>query len=168
MQSKTLLTFVIAAIFGMAGCGGTDTATNVSNTNLPNANAPMPATNSALETTKKPEVATANNAPTFGPVVNAYYDGLKKKDAPAVRRVMAEGFIRSIETDMKDDKKTDLVAFLSEFDKLPEGKMDVRNEQIDGNKGVAEVKGGSYATWTKISFVNEGGTWKISNEVPRP
>ena len=69
---------------------------------------------------------------------------------------------------MKDEKKTDLVAFLSEFDKMPEGQMEVRNEQIDGGKGVAEVKGGSYASWTKISFLNEDGAWKISNEAPRP
>ena len=170
MQLKTFLFLILVGALGMAGCGGTGTSTNVSNANatLTNANAATPAANSVLEPTKKPETATTNEAPTLGPVVNAYYDALKKKDAAAVKKVMAQAFVQSIEADMKDDKKTDLVAYLTEYDKLPDGKMEVRNEQIDGSKGVAEVKGGSYANWTKVSFLNEGGVWKISNEVPRP
>ena len=158
-----ILIFVTAAI----GCGSSGTPLNSSNANTANANAAPPAANTGLETTKKPQAETTNNAPTFAPVVNAYYDALKRKDAAAVKKVMEQEFLKSTELDMKDEKKTDIVAFLTEFDKLPEGKMEVRNEQINGAKGTAEVKGGSYADWTKMVFVNEGGAWKISNEVPR-
>ncbi len=170
MQFKISLTLVIAVIVMMAGCGGTEVevTTNVANANVANTNAAPPAGNAALDPIKKPQASTTNEAPTLTPVVHGYYDGLKKKDAAGVRKVMAQEFIKSVETDMKDENKTDLVAFLTEFDKLPEGRMEVRNEQISGARGVAEIKGGTYTNWTPIVFLNEGGSWKISNEVPRP
>jgi hypothetical protein len=164
MQFKTLFIFAIAISFAMSGCGGA-TNTNVTNANLPNANTSVPATNSAvLVPTPKPEEPTTNNAPTLGPVINAYYDALRKKDAAGARKVMGQQFIQSVEADMKEENKTDIVAFLTEFDKIPDGKMEARNEQINGSKGSAEVKGGSYANWTKVTFVNEGGAWKVTNE----
>ncbi len=154
----------------MAGCGGTDITTNVANTNanVANTNGAPASGNSALEPTRKVEEVTTNDAPTLAPVVHAYYDGLKKKDAAGVRKIMAQTFVEQTEAGMKDENKTDFVGFLTEYDKLPENKMEVRNEQLTGNKGVAEIKGGTYMNWTKIVFVNEGGAWKISNEVPRP
>jgi ketosteroid isomerase-like protein len=166
MRSNILLLFLISANLAALGCGGTTTTNTVSNTNLPNTNAPMPATNSALEPTKPAETATTNNAPTLGPVINAYYDALKRKDAAAVRKVMAEDFLKATEAEMKSEKKTDIVAFLTEFDKLPEGQMEVRNEQISGNRGTAIVKGGAYiGPGSVMVFKNEGGTWKVSNEI---
>lgn len=166
LNTLLLLTVAIAAI----GCGGNDTTTNT-NSNV-NANSTSNSTatgnTNALDTVKAPEAATANDAPTLGPVINAYYDALRKKDAPGVRKVMERKFLSTIEEDMKAEGKTDIVAFLTETDKLPSGKMEARNEKITGNKGVAEVKGGSYVTWTPTTFVKEDGIWKVSNEVPSP
>jgi len=149
-----------------AGCGGAEISTNVSNANLQNANTARPANNSELGTVKKPEATTTNNAATLAPVVHAYYEALRKKDDAAVRQVLASEFLASIEADMKTEKKTGLASYLAETDQLPEKQMEVRNEKIEGNKGVAEVKGGSYASFVKIAFINEGGKWKLSNESP--
>ena len=149
-----------------AGCGGTETPKNANV--AANANATSPGANSDLGATKAPEAPTTNDAPTLGPVINAYYDALRKKDAAGVRKVMESQFLKGVESDMKDEKKTDIVAFLTEFDKLPTPKMEARNEQITGNKGTAEVKGGSYGTWTTVVFVKEDGVWKLSNEVANP
>ena len=168
MRSATIFLLITAAIAAV-GCGGeSNTATNANtNANTSTANANAPASNSnALDTTKAPESATTNDAPTLGPVINAYYDALRNKDAAAVRKVMESRFLSTIEADMKDEGKKDIVAFLTETDKLPTGKMEARNETITGNKGVAEVKGGSYVTWTPTTFVKEDGIWKVSNEVP--
>ena len=164
---KPLLIFSIAVALAPFGCGGGDTATNAPNANSSNANSAQTPANNALDTVKKPEAATTNDAPTIAPVVHAYYDALKKKDAAAVRKVMERGFLETTEKEMKAEGKTDIIAYLTEFDELPEGKMQVRNEQISGNRATAELKGGSYGDWVKIVFVNEGGAWKISNEIPR-
>jgi hypothetical protein len=169
MQFKIIfLTLLAGLMLTAAGCSGSETSVNVANGNTANTtNANKPAVNAGLETTKKPEAETTNDAPTLGPVVHAYYNALKKRDEAAARKVMAQEFLKSTQDDMKAEKKTDFIAFLTEFDKIPEPKMEVRNEQINGNRGVAELKGGSYGNWTKIVFKNEGGVWKISNEVDR-
>ena len=165
MRFKTILvTFVIAIGFAMTGCGGSEPTANVTNANVANTNT-APPSNGGIETVKKPEAPTTNDAPTLAPVVHAYYDALKRKDSAAVRSVMEREFLQSTEEDMKAEKKIDIVAFLTEFDQLPENKMEVRNEKITGTTGVAEVKGGSYAGWRPIVFINEGGKWKISNRV---
>lgn len=116
--------------------------------------------------TPKPVAPTTNNAPTFAPIVQAYYDALKKKDDAGVKKIMAAEFIKMTEADMKDEKKTSIAAYLAETDTIPDKPMEVRNEQIEGDKGVAEVKGGAYPNWTPFAFVKEGGAWKISNESP--
>ncbi len=169
MQSNYIyLILAIALVSTVAGCGGGESNVNVSNTNTANTNSAPSANNTGLEPTKQPAVATTNNAPTLGPILNAYYDALKKKDAAAVRKVMAEDFLKSTEADMKEEKKTDIVAFLTEYDTLPEGQMEVRNEQIIGNRGTAIVKGGAYGgNGILMVFKNEGGSWKVSNEVAK-
>ncbi|MEO8042803.1 MAG: nuclear transport factor 2 family protein [Acidobacteriota bacterium] len=168
MQFKMFLTFVLGIAAALAGCGGTTTTINVSNTNGANTagNAAIPASNSALETTKKPEAATANNAPTLAPVVQAYYKALQTKDAALLKSVMSKEFIASVEADMKEEKKTNIAAYLAEFDKIPEKPVEVRNEKIEGNDAVAEIKGGTYVNWTPFAFINEGGKWKFTGGSP--
>ena len=168
MQFK--ITLIVLAAFGsmIAACGG-ETASNVSNSNTANAanaNAARPAANSQLEPTRKPESATTNNAPTLAPVVQTYYEALKKKDDALLRSVMSQEFIKSVETDMKEEKKTGIAAYMAEFDTIPEKPVEVRNEQINGNNAVAEVKGGAYINWTPLAFVNENGKWKFSGGSP--
>lgn len=155
-------TFLVFTIL-IAGCGGSETPSNAVNANT---NTTKGNTNNPLETTKKPEAPTTNNAPTLGPVVQAYYDALKKKDDAAVRKVLQQEFLKSIEADMKSEKKTNLAAFLAETDPAPENAMEVRNEKIEGDRATAELRGGAYPGWTTFVFVKENGVWKRSNEFP--
>ena len=168
MKFNIFLTFVVAIGLTMTGCGGTTTNTNVSNSNLANANvnAPPPATNSELEPVKKTVAATTNNAPTLAPVVQTYYEALKKKDDALVKSVMSQDFIKSIESDMKEEKKTSIAAYMAETDSIPDKPVEVRNEKIEGNNAVAEIKGGAYLTWTPFAFINEGGKWKFTGGSP--
>lgn len=160
-----LLVIVLTSLL-LVGCGGpTEPATN--NAVLPNSNGSnsTPGANvSVLDPIKTPQTGPTNDAPTLGPVVQAYYEALKQKDETAVRKLMATEFLKTTEADMKAEKKTDLIAFLTEYDKLPEGKMQVRNEQIAGDRATVEVKGGIYVEWPKLPLVNEGGSWKLTNQ----
>ena len=171
MQVKVIISgFLIVLGILTIGCGDSSTTNNAGNANAGNTNAAntnLAQANSILEPTKAPVATTTNDAPTLAPVVHAYYDALKRKDAGAVRKVMSLGFLQSTENDMKEEGKSDIIVALTEFDKLPPNKMEVRNEQITGNRGTAQLKGGSYIDWTTFVFVNEGGTWKISNEIAR-
>jgi hypothetical protein len=89
---------------------------------------------------------------------------LKKKDDALLRTILSRAMLQQLETEMKDEKKTGLAAYAAELDR--QGDIQVRNEKIEGDKGVAELKGGAYADWTKLGFVKEDGKWKMSNESP--
>jgi len=167
MKFNLFLIFVLGLGIAMAGCG-TTTTTNVSNANVANANANVsfPAANSGLDTVKKPLEPTNNNAPTLAPVVQTYYEALKKKDDALLKSVMSQAFIRSVEADMKEEKKTGIAAYMAETDTIPEKPVEVRNEKIQGNDAVAELKGGAYVAWTPFAFINEGGKWKFTGGSP--
>ena len=170
MLLRSILFTAIAAIAtSLVGCGGpaaNTTGTNSTNGNSPNNNAAQPNSNSPLNTTSKPVGEKINDAPTLKPVVEAYYDAIQKKDDAAMRRVLAAPFLKVLEADMKEEKKTNLAAFIGETDRVPEGGIQVRNEKITGDEGTAEVKGGVYLNWTALGFVKEGGVWKFSNKIP--
>jgi hypothetical protein len=171
MRLNLILTFVIGVVLIAAGCGGgSTTPTGGSNTNVANANsisnADANAPRSELPTTKKPEAETVNNAPTIAPVVQSYYEALKKKDDALLKSVMSQEFIKSVEGDMKAEKKTSMAAYMAEYDSIPEKPVEVRNERIEGNNAVAELKGGAYLNWTPFAFVNEGGKWKFTGGSP--
>ena len=157
-------TFFIITLL-MIGCAGAP-APNANSANPPNSNAVNGNTNAGIPTTKKETGPTVNDAPTLGPVVRAYYEALKKKDDALLKTVLSQAMIKQLETDMKAENKSGLAAFASETDRIPEKDIEVRNEKIDGDKGVAELKGGSYSDWVKLGFVKEDGKWKMSNESP--
>jgi hypothetical protein len=163
MRFYTLLFFTIFLI----GCGSSETPVNTTantkpiNTNVATANSDNP-----LNTTRTPEAATTNNAPTLAPVVQNYYAALQKKDDAALRRIYSQETLKSLEADMKDEKKTSLVEFITDLEPVPDKPFEVRNEQIQGDTAIAEMRGGSYPNGIKIKFVRENGEWKLTNESP--
>jgi hypothetical protein len=167
MQLKLILfTTLFAIVVGLTGCGGAENNnTNTSNSKNVNANVPSQNVNGALETTKKPDAEKSNDAPTLRPVVDAYYDALRKKDDAAVKKVLADAYIKKLMSDMKEEKATSLAAYLAEYDQ-PKGNIEVRNEKITSDTATAEIKGGSYLNWTAFGFVNENGAWKFSGKNP--
>jgi hypothetical protein len=157
------ITFFILIIFTflLTGCPSAETP----NSNLANNAAPNKNTSELVPTTK-PEAPTENNAPTLKPVVDAYYDAVKKKDDAALRKVLSADFIKSLEADMKADKKTgSLAAYIAEIEKTSPP-VEVRNEKIDGDKGIAELKGGNFIGWTALEFAKENGEWKFTGKSP--
>lgn len=166
---KFYITFLVIALFSMlTGCGGPPVANGLPNSNSNTATSNTAPTNSndAMVAVKKPETATTNNAPTISPVVAAYYEALKTKNDAALKAVLTDEVIRSIETDMKEENRKDFAGFVAEYETMPKTPIEVRNEQISGNKATAEIKGGTYANWTAMVFVNDGGKWKWTGESP--
>jgi hypothetical protein len=170
MKFNLIYIFIISVAIVAAGCGNaTDAPANEKNTKVanPNGNGNRDSTESTLGTVKKPEAATENNAPTIGPVVQTYYEALRKKDDALVKSVMTDAFIKNMEADMKaEGKKGSLAAFMAEVESDLDEKIEVRNEKIEGNKAVAQLKGGTYLVWTAFEFVNEGGKWKFTGGSP--
>lgn len=152
-----------------SGCPTAKPPVNSGNIKTTNSNAVSDTaanTKDAFGTTKSPEAATTNNAPTIAPVVQAYYEALKKKDDAGLKKVFSQATLKTLAADMKEEKKTSLVAYISELEPAPDKPFEVRNEKIEGETAIAEIKGGGYAVWTPYKFVREGGEWKMTNESP--
>jgi len=165
MKREIYFSLFAAAILSLiASCGGTSPNNNSINSNSV-ANINSNTSHPPIGTVRNEE-PTVNDAPTLGPVVHAYYSALEKKDDAAVRETLAADFIKTLETDMKSEKKTNLAAYLAETDWQPGLKIEVRNEKLEGDKGVAQVRGGVYKNWTAMAFVKENGKWKLSNGSP--
>ena len=77
---------------------------------------------------------------------------------------MSQDFIKSAEVDRKEEKMASLTAELASNDIVPDKPMEVRNEKIEGNKGSAELRGGTYINWQKFNFVKEEDGWKLTNQ----
>jgi len=168
MRSNVLaasLLLTVSTLF--AACGGSNAPTNSSNSNAANNNATTGAnTNNPLAVTTPTPEQTTNEAPTLAPVVRAYYDALKNKDSAAMKKVLSREFIARLEEDMRDENKKDLAAYMAETDKAPEKPVEVRNEKIQGDNDVAEIRGGVYPFWTPFAFIKEDGVWKFTGGSP--
>ncbi len=150
----------------LIGCGTAENSNTAVNTNAAGANAAIANANNPLATAKTPEISTANDAPTLAPVVQSYYAALQKKDDAALRRVYSRESLKSLEADMREENKKSLVEFITELEPVPDTPFTVRNEQIQGDTAIAEMRGGSYPNGIKIKFVRENGEWKLTNESP--
>ncbi|MBX3280960.1 MAG: nuclear transport factor 2 family protein [Acidobacteria bacterium] len=172
---KYYLGLVIIAFLSLffAACGGPAANTNVNSNSGPkntatngNTSGSNVITNSPAGTTVKPVAETVNDAPTLAPVVNAYYNALKTKNSAALKDVLTAEFLARSEAHMKEDGGKDLAAYMAEFDTIPEKPVEVRNEKIEGNKAVCELRGGAYPNWTAFAFAKEDGKWKFTGGSP--
>ena len=150
----------------LIGCSASENSNTAINTKSSAANSVTSNADNPLNTTKAPESATTNNAPTLAPVVQAYYAALKTKNDAALKKIYSQETLKSLEADMKADKITSLSAFITEIEPVPDRPFEVRNEQIQGDTAIAEMRGGSYPNGIKIKFVRENGEWKMTNESP--
>lgn len=163
--SKLFIFTVLLTVLAFAGCGGT-AENKAPNTNVANASANAPKTNSgALTTTTPTPEETANQAPTLTPVYKAYCTAMEKKDEAAVKKAYSQETLKSFEADMKEEGTKSLVEFLS-TDKVTTKLCEVRNEQIQGDSAIAEIRAEGYPNGIKVKFVKENGEWKLTNQSP--
>ncbi len=164
-QILIFCTVLIFSIF-LTGCPSSPTTTNTnSNANQTIVSDPNKPTNSGLETTKTPIEATTNDAPTVAPVFKAYCDALTKKDEAALRKVYSAATLKSLEADMKAENEKSLVKYL-EVDRVSNKLCEVRNEKIEGDVAIANVKTEGAPNGFNVKFVKENGEWKLTTEFP--
>ncbi len=159
-----ILIFSTILIFSflLTGCPGGDQPKPNTNSNSGQTNVNK---GSNLATNKTPTEATTNEAPTLKPTFTAYCDAMTKKDEAALRKVYSQATLKSLEADMKAENEKSLVKYL-EADRVSNKLCEIRNEKIDGDDAVAEVKTEGAPNGFKVKFVRENGEWKLTNEFP--
>ena len=158
MRIYILLFFTVL----LSGCSSPEMPNTAPNAANKNANAAAGNANNPLATTKSPEVATSNNAPTLAPVVQNYYAALQKKDEAGAEKFLSQAAVKYWDDEAKAEKKTGFAYLLESEEPLAE-KREIRNEKIEGETATAEMKGGSLGVWTPIKFVRESGEWKFAS-----
>lgn len=163
MKREIYLSIFLAGIISLISACGSNAPVN-SNSNANNSN--TTASNHAQMPIPQHNEETVNNAPTLAPVVQQYYDALKTKDDAKLKETLTAAFLKNIEDDMKAANRKDLAAYVAESDYREGQTIEVRNEKIEGDKGVAQLKGGAYKNWTAFSFAKENGKWKFTGGSP--
>ena len=158
MRFFTLLFLTIFLI----GCGSSENANTAVNLKPANANTTTANSNNPLDTTKTPETATTNDAPTLAPVVQNYFAALQKKDEAGAKKFLSQAAVKYWEDEAKTEKKP-WFAYLIESEEPIAEKREIRNEKITGDAAAAEMKGGSLGVWTATKFVRENGEWKFAS-----
>ncbi len=167
--NKFLILLSVFSFLFLAACGGSETpnkATNVNSVNTTNTNSAQTNADNPIAVQTATPAQTTNNAETIRPVVMAYYEALKTKNDEALKKVYSRETLMSLEKDAAAEGKKSLVEFITELEPVPAQPFEVRNEQINGDVAIAEMRGGAYPNGIKIKFVKENGEWKMTNESP--
>ena len=90
---------------------------------------------------------------------------MEKKDEAALRKVFSTETLQYFAGEMKEDNVKTLVDLLSD-EQVSSDLCEVRNEQINGDTGVAEVRTKGYPNGLKLVFVKENGEWKLTTKSP--
>ncbi len=159
--NAVLTTIPVALAILFAGCGGSEPAVNNSKPNANSAvNKPSDSNSNLTTVAKTPEPAT-NEAPTLGPVLKSFCDAIARKDDAAVRKFYSAAALKGLETDLKEEKLTSLVAYL-ETDQIAD--CQISNEKIEGDSATALVKTKGAPNGARWKFVKEGADWKLTGE----
>ena len=158
------INFATIFVFSIFFLGCNEISTNTANSNSTNLNAAKTNAANPLAANRAPEEATVNKAETIKPVVNAFCEAVRRKDDAALRKIYSQAALKSLEADMREEKQTSLAEYLSSE---PVGdNCEVRNEKIQSERAIAEVRTETYPNGVKMYFVKENGEWKMTNESP--
>jgi len=163
MTYKICLFVFLSIVISMASaCGGTESGNTTANAN---SNSTTNSAHPPMNTVRN-EGPSLNDAPTLAPVVQQYWKALETKNDAMLRETLTSDFQKSLEEDMKAENRKGLAAYVAELDYRPGQTLEVRNERVEGDKGVAEIRGAGYKTWTAFSFAKENGKWKLTGGSP--
>ena len=154
-----IVTTLAALSVACGGPGASNNSSTSTNGNTANAN-----TDNVLAVKTPTPEQTTNNAPTLTPVFKAFCEAVNKKDDAGLRKVLSSDALKNIQQQMKSDNIKTLSQFF-EDDKY-KTTCEARNEQINGDQAIAEIRGDSYPNGIKMVFVKEGGEWKLTNKSP--
>lgn len=136
-------------------------ATNSNNTN--NSNNSNSTSNSNTPANKNSSTAaTTGDYSTPTAAFQSFYAAVKGNDLDGIKRSISKSAMASLEKDAAKDNKTVDEALKEVVKDAPSSRPEIRNEKIEGDKATIEFKDDKMNTWSPVSFVKEGGQWKIA------
>lgn len=159
---------ILLAVVSLSACTPTEPVRNsaeptpVASNTSPEAETPAP-----LQPKSTPKIETSNEAPTLSPVVIAYCRAMKAGNDAALRQTYSRETVAALEKEMRAEGKDSLTAFLAEVEPINDvEKCGARNEKIDGDTAVAEIRTENMPNGLTVKFVRENGRWRLTTESP--
>ncbi|MEJ7622935.1 MAG: hypothetical protein WKF34_02975 [Pyrinomonadaceae bacterium] len=157
--SKSTLTFVTLCSFALvlAACGGASTESPKTNQ-----------TNTALGAQNKTEIvsrtATVKQS-TPSEAGESFYNAVKAKDKTSFKQLMSKDSMEILNAAAQEKKMTldDLLDKEFFINAAMPAKLGQRNEKLTGDKATTEMLDDK-GEWSPMTFVKEGGSWKVSLE----
>ncbi len=160
--SKSTLTFMTICAFALtlAACGGATNDTVKTNSNGGN----VAKTDAAKSETQTKSASTAKQS-TPTEAGESFYNAVKAKDKAAFKSLMSKDSMEILNAAATEKKMTmdDLLDKEFFINAAMPAKLEQRNEKITGDKATTEMKDDK-GEWSPMTFVKEGGVWKVSLE----
>lgn len=159
--SKLTLIAICAFALTFTACGGASTETSKTN--------PTNAGNTAATSTQtKTETATKTadvKQSTPSEAGESFYNAVKAKDKAAFRQLMSKDSLEILNAAAQEKKMTldDLLDKEFFVNAAMPAQFEQRSEKITGDKATIEIKDDK-GEWSPMTFVKEGGAWKVSLE----
>lgn len=97
------------------------------------------------------------------PVLQAFTDAKNSKDVVAMKATLNKGTLETIQ-DVAETKGQTVDEYLLPGNTTPLNRPEMpqtRNEKIEGDIATVEIKRHPGEPWRKLTFVKEGGAWKM-------
>lgn len=158
-QQFYLLLTLSAFAITFAACGGT--AANTTKTNSSGSNVAKSDSTKTETQTKTGSVKQSTPTETG----ESFYNAVKGKDKTAFRQLMSKDSMELLNAAATEKKMTlDDLLDKEFFVNTPmPAKLGQRNEKITGDKATTEMLDDK-GEWSPMTFVKEGGSWKVTLE----
>lgn len=154
-----LVSILLLSVLWLTGCGGSEPA----NTSPEPAKAPSGDSLGSAPAAEKE--GTLNQAETVGPVLKAFCDAMTKKDDSALRALYSASSLKDLDSKARAAGVKTVVEYLGD-EQISNKLCEVRNEKINGDSAIAELRTEGAPNGFKVKLVKEGGAWKLTNETP--
>jgi hypothetical protein len=96
--------------------------------------------------------------------MKALNEATKTKDVETVKKLISKGTLDLVGQSAKKQNTT-VEELLKKDGGMPFQEFEARNEKIEGDKAIIEVKNNALNSWEAIPFVKEDGIWKVALDV---
>lgn len=130
----------------------------VSNTNVANTTT----TNATPTTTPTPTASPAvAGAGSPSAAINVYYQAMVTKDEKSFRQVLSKATLSEFSADASAEGEKTLVSYWTGYTPLPKQAFEIRNERVNGDVALLELKNSNTNQWFLTKLIRENGDWKL-------
>lgn len=158
MNIRLIVLFLIASLL-ITACGG---AADSNEANQNETAAPAASPSGGEETGTNTAGPAPGTIATPTDAITTFINGVKAKDEAMMRSALSKATIARFEKMMKDQNKSFYEIVVGEDYEQMSQMPEMRNEKINGDEAIVEVRDPNTEEFGPIPLVKQDGNWKIA------